>query len=77
MTTRITSTYVENTYKLKLEFAPLQDHLHIRGEYSIYFLIALVAIRITSTYVENTPSAHNQFRYIKDHLHIRGEYYCN
>ena len=31
--TRITSTYVENTSFLASTFEQLQDHLHIRGEY--------------------------------------------
>ena len=36
-TDRITSTYVENTVSLR-ELSPfLKDHLHIRGEYGIYW----------------------------------------
>ena len=32
---RIISTYVENTKSKSLKFCSTQDHLHIRGEYSI------------------------------------------
>ena len=32
---RITSTYVENTVKMKPNTRILEDHLHIRGEYLI------------------------------------------
>ena len=34
-TTRITSTYVENTRKTTKKRTSIQDHLHIRGEYSV------------------------------------------
>ena len=31
--TRITSTYVENTFRLRQECGPCGDHLHLRGEH--------------------------------------------
>ena len=50
----ITSTYVENTDTSFSEETILEDHLHIRGEYSSILLSHLPLRRITSTYVENT-----------------------
>ena len=35
----ITSTYVENTLNMHLPLMHQQDHLHIRGEYSIVAIV--------------------------------------
>ncbi len=51
---RITSTYVENTYRRLIKFHLRRDHLHIRGEYSETTKQNTEKFRITSTYVENT-----------------------
>ena len=52
--TRITSTYVENTFCDYAGRSKEEDHLHIRGEYSRLLMIVGQHHRITSTYVENT-----------------------
>ena len=71
---RITSTYVENTTLIEKEHFLMRDHLHIRGEYSLWGVLCLLSIRITSTYVENTSLRFSAKVGTWDHLHIRGEY---
>ena len=39
---RITSTYVENTFRFSLYSSQLEDHLHIRGEYGMQFEMFLI-----------------------------------
>ena len=71
---RITSTYVENTYRWFFWWCCQQDHLHIRGEYGL--------LRFRRHYVRGSPphtwrilSAADSSALLKrDHLHIRGEY---
>ena len=52
--TRITSTYVENTLSEAIRPTGKEDHLHIRGEYKAVIINRAPKRRITSTYVENT-----------------------
>ena len=71
---RIISTYVENTFIVPNNSYTLEDHLHIRGEYLSSTRIRLLIPRIISTYVENTIKTEDRYIVIQDHLHIRGEY---
>ena len=72
--TRITSTYVENT------FTPFGIITNGIGSPPHTWRIPLSTylpdddLRITSTYVENTKPYHYTYKYAEDHLHIRGEY---
>ena len=73
--TRITSTYVENTFT---PFGIITNGIgsppHTWRIQPIHDLQA-VGKRITSTYVENTFSICCLLARLRDHLHIRGEYF--